>query len=159
MFPNHRQDFHPQVHQELSGLEVIRSFTLPVTAGSYGLRLAGFDDVLSRSEPREEIEDDPDTSVRRCKSGRDILFRLRHGFGRRQSFNLLDKNITDMLDGFQTTNPLERKQNEGEILRLRAFGGCYELSVSGSNFTMHGQKNNPGNITYLQKADVKRMRV
>ena len=132
MFPNYRQDFHPQVHQELSGLKVIRSFTLAITAGSYGLCLAGFDDVLSRSEPREEIENDPDTSIRRCKSGRDILFGLDYGVGRRQSFNLLDKDITDILDGFQTTNSLECKQNKGEILRLRAFGRCYGLSVQGS---------------------------
>lgn len=144
MFPDHRQDFHPQIHEKLPGLEVIRSFTLPVTARSYGLRLAGFDNVLSRSEPREEIEDDPDTSVRRCKSGRDILFGLRYGFGRRQSFNLFDKDIADILDGFQTTNPLKRKQNEGEILRLRAFSGCYELSVSDSGCkTPWAEKNLP----------------
>ena len=106
--PNQWQNFHSHVYQELAWLEEIRSITFSLTAGD-GLRLAGVDDVLPRSQLGEKVENDPDAPIGRSKSRRNIFLGFRYGFGRRQSFNLLDKNIADVLDGFQAIASLERK--------------------------------------------------
>lgn len=113
--PNQWQNFHSHVYQELAWLEEIRSITFSLAA-SDGLCLAGIDDVLPRSQLGEKVENDPDAPIGRSKSRRNIFLGFRYGFGRRQSFNFLDKYIADVLNNFQAITSLERKQNDREIL-------------------------------------------